>query len=324
MKDIFSYSYSPSALSGLLGIILTVLLFMPGTTHAQGDLDTLQVETNFPGARSYALGGATMAHAYNVSSIVLNPATLSFIREQRQVGVNTFHNWTNNMISEELDLPIARVGIHSAALRVSAITTGYETFNYQGTSPLRKPNFKRYQFTGAYSVAVTDVLSAGVLANLFYAEGLNNNTWDASFDFGILYSPLSSASYGIALRGIGPEVNYYMNRRGETNLFLQDKQQSLEISGTFYFPDFAEHKTFILSFSNEKVFSEDGLRYRGGLEILPIKQLAARAGYVYAPAHEGIRVGLGINLDWFKISYAVAPQRGFNDGAHYLSASLNF
>jgi hypothetical protein len=126
---------------------------------------------------------------------------------------------------------------------------------------------------------------------------------------GILYYPSESFSYGAVLHGVGHGITYTPDPAG-TMLGLYNLPGSVDLGLTMRYPTIFRPMSFTMSLSDEKVFGEFGILYRGGLEVIFQKFLVTRIGYLFdSGARVGqVTFGLGLRTKWGNCDYAIAPQ----------------
>ena len=194
-----------------------------------------------------------------------------------------------------------------------------------GSPTLPEPELDQYQAAFAYAYALNKEFSVGLLQNISYTSNNTAQYWTYSSDFGIVYAPEKSITYGLSFRGLGRETTYEIIETGETTLGSALSTQSLEVGATVRFP--TEKRTYLsISFANEKRFGEDGLWYKGGIELLPYSFIAVRSGAmfnfsesVYIP-----RFGLGYNAKFVRLDYMVAPKKFSDEHFHQIGLTVKF
>ena len=90
------------------------------------------------------------------------------------------------------------------------------------------------------------------------------------------------------------------------------------------FPSTSNATVFTLSVVNEKVFGQDGILYKGGMEVYLMKFLGLRGGYIFEPNLGGsARFGLGLRSDHFQLDYSISPNKS-TDLAYHVSLAITF
>jgi hypothetical protein len=63
-----------------------------------------------------------------------------------------------------------------------------------------------------------------------------------------------------------------------------------------------------ITIANEKILGQDGLIYRGGIEVFPSSVLALRLGYEVGPELSGYACGAGLVVNVVRLDYALSRQ----------------
>lgn len=315
---------------GLLGIFMCLII--PHGIHAQLANNSVSDDEGTPriykySARTAALGGATVADAGNLSVININPAGLSFVPNLLVGQINLSQNWNNNLMLENFTLPAFRTNAHSFAAQFSIQhDRGLESLNLLGENTTLTPKIMMYQMDIAYSLAIGEDFSIGVLNNISYANNPTSQTWTYYPIFGVFYSATESISYGLTFRGLGSTASYIINTPSRTTLNTQNLQETLELGTTLNFPTHTERNYFSLSLASEKRFSEDHIWYKAGLELTVIPHLALRSSLIFIPEKNlyAPRFGVGILADFLELDYTISHHRGLFERYHQLGVTLNF
>lgn len=277
------------------------------------------------GARTAALGDATVADIRDLSAINMNPAALSFVSDINSVQVNTIQNWNNNLMLENLTFPVFKYAKHTIAAQLGFHHRGLELTNILGTTPLPQPNMLMYQFDLAYSISFQDVLSFGVFNNISFAQNEIAQYWTYYPILGLLYAPSHSISYGIVFRGLGRSVTYLFPDNRTTALGSQNLRESLELGATLQLPVDLKATSFAIYFANEKRFGQDGLWYKAGLEIDRLSYLSLRGGIILQPETNiyAPRFGIGIVTNMVELNYAISYDKRLYERFHQLGLTLH-
>jgi len=260
-----------------------------------------------------------MADAYDVTSMYWNPSALAFLQNYSLV-MNHSMNVSKGMMIESIASPfrikkgeVISIGLimhHRGYLDHISSTTEYKVVEYG--------------YDLAYAQELLPTLAMGGRVDVRYGRGDLSNLWAISGSVGIFYSPSQEVSYGAALNDIGSSVEYSYD--GSTTLVhSMNLHRSLEVGATLRYPSEFKKPVLTLSIANEKLFTESGLIYKGGVEWLPTSALALRVGYVYRtdPAIGSTRYGLGIAAGRFKLDYATAPSH-LTDRTYDVSLAIGF
>ncbi len=254
------------------------------------------------GARAEGLGGAFLADPYDIMSVYWNPATLAYL-PRPEIALNHVTDVTSGVLSEDLALGIRVTHKDLIALAVSVDQRGYVPQDKNADV-----RFVQYGYEVAYGREVIPALSLGGRFGVQYGVSGASNLLVASASFGLCYFPSPEVSYGASINGVGSEVRYDFD--GYTmQLTRQNAPRSLQVGAMVRFPPDTKETVFALAIANEKIFGVNGLRYKGGLELMPFPELALRIGYQYAN-QLGIstpKYGMGFHLSRFRIDYSISP-----------------
>jgi len=276
-------------------------------------------------ARTLSLGSSTLADAYGRNTIGINPALSGLYNNGRDVQLNSYHNWDTNLMQHDFTLPTVIIDRHHFTARAGLTMSGYDEINYLGSAQLSEPDVEQYHVDLAYAFAVTEVFSVGILQSVSYTFNDDTQLFTYFTDLGLVYAPAENISYGLSFRGIGIDANYLINDAGETLLFDQRLGQKLELGSTFRFN--TDRRTFLsISLANEKRFGEEGIWYKGGIELLPLPYFAIRSGALF---HIGLsefipRLGVGFDTGSFIIDYMAAPSGQRGENFHQLGLTFQF
>jgi len=266
------------------------------------------------GARAAALSDAYTADLCDVTSMYWNPASLSFL-QKAFVVMNHFQEREQNVMSDNIAIPLLR-STNGLAIGASVAHLGYIKDSPEGT----QFRFIEYGLDIAYARAVSRSLSLGVRVETEYGQTESAHLGVASSSFGLVYSPFPWISYGIAYSGVGWKIRYSFDTTS-TNPHRENPQRSLQIGVTLRYPrSLLRPSVLTLTAANERDFRENALRYRGGIEVCPVRFLALRIGYQYGPSRASASYGAGLRFEWFQLDYAISPSRA---GNRFQQASLS-
>ena len=266
------------------------------------------------GARAAALSDAYTADTYDVTSMYWNPAALCFL-QKAFVVTNHFQEREQTVMSDNIAIPLLR-GTNALAIGASVAHLGYIKDSPQGA----QFRFIEYGFGIVYARAVSRSLSLGVRVETNYGQTESAHLEVASSSFGLVYSPLPWISYGIAYNGVGWKIRYSFDTTS-TNPHRENPQRSLQIGVTMRYPQsLLRPSVLTLTAANERDFRENALRYKGGIEVCPVRFLALRIGYQYGPSKAAASYGVGLRSEWFQLDYAISPSRA---GNRFQQASLS-
>lgn len=307
-----------------LATTLCIFIFLPAAAGFAQQQNTGFLNAEETSARTYALGGANLADYHDVTVMSLNPAILIENDNSHSIVFGGQQIWGSGLAQGSLGIPLFNNQRHAIAVGMNYHSQGIEDLNYlHATETDLQPDIRRFQFSTGYSIAINSKLSAGVHGNLIHSWNKFQKVWSGNIDAGILYTPTSSLSYAVALRNLGSDVRYSIDFDGTTILKDRRSQKSLDLGATMQFPDNSDRSFFSLSLANKKIFGEDGLIYKGGIEFKPITSIALRTGYLRTPDENGPRFGIGLITDLVHIDYAIAPLTNTSQSGHHFSLSFN-
>jgi len=289
--------------------------------------------SSFPvglGARAAGFADGYVADAYDINSMYWNPGALVYIEHpwfvlnhrQERYGDNEAKNdngedkYVHSMI-ENIALPLHINKDEIIGLGMSVTHVGY-------IGRREKMDFRviQYGYDIAYAREIIPTLSLGALINVQYAKSQISSLWAFASSFGVFYSPSPEFTYGASLHGIGNGILYTSNHT-TTTLTSERLHQSIQAGITLRFPPEGERQTFTLSVANEKKFGETGIRYMGGVEVLPIEYIALRGGYYVTNNWAAARFGIGFKYSEFQLDIAVSPSK-LTDQAFQTSIAVRF
>lgn len=325
-----------TSITYFVSTFLLSLLLVLGSEYAHAQMaDSSGTSNGLPGAtraqridtRSVSLAGASMADPYSISSMNINPALISFVRNPVGIEYHIYQNWSNNIFQQNLTLPAIRIENHTAVLQMNYSTSGDPFLNSPyGEPSLPEPNIMLYDIAVGYSFSIDNLVSVGILNNFTYANDDEVEYLTYFADFGFIYKPADHLTYGLVFRGLGSSIIYQLDDNNRTNLNTHNLRERLEIGTTLQFPAESDHPWMTLSFSNEKLFGRRGIWYKGGLELKPNPYLAFRSGLIFVPIDRFVapRYGIGINTDYLRLDYSISPKQVLSERFHQFSLTLQF
>ena len=276
-------------------------------------------------ARSSALGNAGVADYRDLSSINMNPAALTFVRELRTLHLTLLQNWENNLMSQSFTLPAMAHGPHRVTAQLGIQHKGSGATSLIGSPTRPEPDLMMVQADLVYAWSLENILSFGIMNSVSFANNEHARFWSYHAVLGALYAPSQSVSYGISFRGLGRGITYELLDNGRTALGSRDLGEVLELGATLSFPVDTDHTWLSLSLANMKRFSQRGVWYTGGLEVKPIPELALRSGLLFHPEERIYlpRFGFGIELERFRLDYTISHKHQWDDRYHQLGLILH-
>lgn len=292
---------------------------------------TFIINNTKPGVRSTALASATVGDYTELSSVYLNPAGLSFVRNIKRVEFHSSQNWDNNLMLQNLTVPFLAVNRHRIALQTGYLHRGLESVNPPFSDLESSPNLTLSRFDLAYAYSITPTISLGGLYSASFANNSESNLMTNIASFGVMYVPSKSISYGFAFRGLGENIGYRIANENQTELFNHNATESIELAGTLNYPIDTDRTYFSLSIANEKKFGVSGLWYKMGLELNlnasdNLFHVQLRNGIIMHPDTEiyAPTTGLGLNIGKFSLSYSISPGTQLDERFQQLGFIIHF
>tara|TARA_R100000908_G_scaffold65120_1_gene52002 strand:+ start:34518 stop:35453 length:936 start_codon:yes stop_codon:yes gene_type:complete len=278
--------------------------------------------------RSLSMANTTIADVYSTPTIGINTALFGLFIDPSFIQFNTNHNWDNNLMQQDLTLPSLSHGLHHVTGRFVYLHKGFDNLPFTSSPSLSHPDILMYRGEIAYAIAFNNNLSLGALQSLSYTTTNENEEakyWNYFADIGLVYAPDGPVSYGLVFRGLGNETTYEIIETNQTTLGSRLATQVLELGATLRYP-IEERMYLSISFANEKRFGQEGLWYKGGIEIAPFSFIAIRSGAMvnFEQSLFIPRVGLGINAGILQIDYGIAPKNLTGEQFHQVGITLQF
>lgn len=334
MKKIFSYPFQSVLLMNLLFLMVLPMEINAQTTDSTATPDPIQrflINSTKSGVRSTALGNASVADYTELSSVYINPAVLSFVRNLKRIEFNSSQSWDNNLMLQNVSAPFLAVNKHRISLQTGILHRGWDLAKTPVSGLTSSPSLMLYRFDLAYAYSLTPTVSLGVLNSTSIAQKAQSNKTTNSVSFGMLYAPSKSVSYGVAFRGLGRNVGYEVADDGESELITLNKSESIELGATLTYPIDTDRTYFSFSIANEKRFDDPGLWYKAGLEvkleILPVlPKIELRNGIIMQPESNVYAPTFGMGMDFkrFSGSLAISPGTQLRERFFQLGCIIHF
>jgi len=271
-------------------MILFTVIFMPAypAFAAPGDYGTESVFTAGAGSRADGMAGAFTAVADDLSAIHYNPAGLVNIKKQE---VSLLYYPLYEAAS------FGSVSYGQTLLDFGTIGAGFFIFSVGGMegydaddNPTSSFSSGQYRAVVSYARMLTEGLSAGANANIYYSNMSRFNYAGFGLDAGILYQPFSFLRAGFTAKNIIPP-SFSMQSVTET----LGRTYTLGILGKYKTGDFEFSGAYDIM-AGEK----EGFKDRAGIEIKWAGAAGVRAGY----SDGELTFGAGLYLYDFKFDYA--------------------
>jgi len=334
--------------------MIVFLVSLPCVLHAgRGDKagTSAAPELLIPvGARSVALGGASLSSITGVEAIYWNPAGLSrsmpsfdvmvsHMSYLADIGVNYFAASRNLA-----DLGTVGLAVKSLSVGEIGITTEDQP---DGTGETTSPTF--LVVGGAFSRRMSDKISVGAVVNVAFEQMAAVSARGVSFTCGVQYTDLGGMdglSFGAVVKNIGPGMKYDGPGLLRTGIVIDalrpgseikieaasaDLPSTIEIGLGYTALLTASGRINVMSSFQNNNFSED--EYRLGGEYAFQDMFFLRGGFSYASEEEGREyiygptMGLGIhtmveNLA-VSVDYAYRSVKYFS-GNHVIGLNIGF
>lgn len=333
---------------------LAVLLAGLAVTPAWAGTDTRvgtggAIELRLPvGARSLALGGATLANERGVEALFYNPAGAA----ATEAGTEVAFSHTAYIADVNLNYfglvhrfgGFGSVGLSAKVLSVGDIPRTTEAAP-DGTGEIFSPTFATLGAT--YSRRMTDRVNFGGTIYYVSEKILQESATSSAFDFGFQYDAgYRGLALGLSLKNLGPSMSF-SGTDFEQNIFRPEddpdaaRRTVTNASASFELPTYIQfglsyplvtqglnRATAYGAFQNNS-FSRD--EFRGGLEWTYRNDYALRVGYGASGKSTdlfGLTYGLGIRVPFgpnhLIVDYAGQRVSEFFSDVHHVSLRATF
>jgi hypothetical protein len=287
----------------LISLCCILVLSLTVTAASLGQTSTLFRPRTFnAGARALGFAEAFVADIYNVNSMYWNPASLVYM-QNTSIVLNHGLDRTSNIMNENLSTPLfVKKG------EVVAVGLSVNHIGSLQSSPLADFKAVQYGYDVAYSREVVPTFCVGAGLGIRYGTTSAENLWAISGSVSVFYAPSPEVSYGAVFTGFGNGIRYNYDG-SSTILATQQLPRILTVGASLRFPASA-NKTFLtLSIANEKVFEQEGLRYKGGVEYVALRLVALRVGYIVDEDLQAATYGIGMRAGRWHLEYGMLPSR---------------
>jgi len=268
------------------------------------------------GARATALAGALASEAADASCMYWNPAALVGL-DKASVLSDYYRSSAEPLWNESLSAVFRPTNDDGFGLGLSL---GIARLDNQSTQSDLYP--LQYSADFAYARVITSYTSIGVRAGLQYGHNEKSHMLAGSAAVGLFYFPSPEISYGIVYSGLGTGISYVLSQQSVV-LAQEQLPQALQIGVSMRFPALNESRSLVISLANEKIITESGLLYEGGIEIFLLRGLALRIGYMTGLGISEMRYGFGLIGDKLMVDYAITPAVQ-TSRLHQVSVSMAF
>ena len=251
-----------------------------------------------------------VAEVYDVGVMYWNPGAISLL-EASSLAVDHYNEIGSGFMNDgaAIALPISQ----QLAMGVGGFVSSMRHSAFDGTGTLRAIMY-------GFNVDVGANFGSGFgLGGSIAGDQLvssDRQPWSTSWSLGLLYAPAPDISYGLVYGEMGRKTVV------DGQAIMQEKlPRHLEVGITMRYPSARQRQIVSIAFANEKIFGQDGLLYKIGLEVWPLRFLALRSGYIAGPLVGVGRYGLGVRTDLFGLDYAFSPASSY-EGFHQFTISI--
>lgn len=297
----------------LAAFCLSVVLGPVSAKAQTSAVDTTFIMNPDFGIHAESLGGSYPSDTYDSQSMNSNPASLLALYYPDNLVLHHYYSERTKSIMDNMSIPVFIGAKNAFAVNVGYRMGGNTSFESSlglPTSPDPPLKFSEFGLNLGYAHKVAQNLSLGTLVTARHARTSMSKAWSETINFGLIYNPDPSVTYGFVYRGLGSRLIYRYDRtNGITSVRSVNSPDFIAIGLTLHFlPSFTSNEPFFnLTFSNEKQFGIKGLKYNGGIEFNPVRYLSLRFGYYYGLGLSGTRFGIGLHFPGFQLAYLIAP-----------------
>jgi hypothetical protein len=333
-----------------LAVLLAVLSVEPAWAGTDARIGTGgAVELRLPvGARSLALGGATVASERGVEALFYNPAGSA----TSESGTEIMFSHTEYIADINLNYfgmvhsfgDWGALGLSAKVLSIGDIPRTSEIAP-DGTGEIFSPTFATLGAT--YSRRMTDRVNFGGTLYYLSEKILQESATGVAFDFGFQYDAgYRGLALGLAFKNLGPSMSF-SGADFEQNLFLPSNDPTASrrtvtnSTAAFELPTFiqfgasyplmnqAMNRAVLYGAFQNNSFARD--EYRGGLEWTYRNDYSLRVGYGASGKENdlfGLTYGLGIRVPFgashLTVDYAGQRVSEFFSDVHHVSLRATF
>ena len=278
-----------------------------GAVFAKGDYGTAGEFLNWgAGARSMGMGKAFTGLADDPSAIYYNPAGLALQNPLQVTAQHVFLFEDTFFDFGAVTYPVSGIGTFALSF------IGLTSLNYDYRDALWNETFDDFAvlqqaYVLSYARDIFSWLAAGMNFKL-----VNETVFDATsigygLDIGLMFTPSDIISFGLSVMNVLP-ANMKLSQQAEYLPITIKFGAALKLFGERIIP--------VLDMEQE--LSGKDFKFRMGIELYPIQQVAVRAGL----DETELTFGLGAYFKPYRVDYSLAYQElGFS---HRVSFTLAF
>ncbi len=253
--------------------------------------------------RDFALANADIPEMHDVTSMFLNPASLASL-ESQAIALN-FYAMKDGVTDENIAAPISLGSNLMMGISTDIMHRGYPS----SAGASYEARVLRWGAEVGVASFVSPIVSVGGSFATQYGKTNHSNAWGGNFSASVNYFPTSHLNYTLAVNDVGRGVLMDMTTANGPTARPYDHSGSVLGAIQMKYPSASTllkpYLTF--SFAAQKYFDNSTVYYEGGIEALPIRQLAIRGGYIYGHAKGEVTTGLGLILGPFELDYCFSP-----------------
>ena len=265
------------------------------------------------GARSLAMGEASITLSSDPSGTYYNPATLSLAARPQLLLMHKA--WVQDITTEYV---AAATYLGDLAVAVSINSMNINNIELRDQPGPSQGTFDAHDVALGFSVAykVDSTLSAGLTTKYLYEKILVQEASGVGFDFGLLYLTPWNIRVGAAFCNVG-SVNA---------LDVESSQlpKLIRVGASYVHPLESIDGSFSVASDVVVSGSEDKNHVNFGSELNYHRAFAVRAGYQTGYDARGITAGVGIQNGIFRFDYAFIPTRYDLGSTHTFSVGIEF
>ncbi len=276
-------------------IIITAVLaaFLGGSAFGAGDYGTPGEFLNWgAGARSLGMGKAFTGLADDSAAIYYNPAGLA-IQNPLQISLMHVFLFEDTIFDfAAVTYPLQGVGTFGLAyVRLSSF--GFDARDSSWSLLNESFDIAQQAVIISYAREVFSWMSAGINLKMIHQTVFDKSGMGFGADLGLLFTPAEYVSFGLNIMNAVP-AGIKLDQEQEAMPIIIKTGVALKLWGEKVIP----------VFDMEQELSGKDLKFRAGLEVWPIQQVAIRAGI----DETELTFGLGARWKPYQADYSISIQ----------------
>jgi hypothetical protein len=275
----------------LLAVVLAIALSC-GAAFAKGDYGSAGEFLNWgAGARSMGMGNAFVGLADDPAAIYYNPAGLALQNPLQVTAQHVFLFEDTFFDFGAVTYPVSGIGTFALGyIRLSSLEYDGRTQDWTFTDTF---SIGQQAFILSYAREILNWLSFGINLKLVGEQVFDKSSLGYGIDAGVMFTPSEMMSFGISVINAMP-ANVKLLDQAETLPTIIKVGAALKLFGDRVIP--------VLDMEQE--LSGKDFKFRMGIEMYPIQQVALRAGY----DESELTFGLGFYMKPYRVDYSLALQ----------------